>query len=82
LFNLRFDFNNLHYIEGNIRQQANCSIIKLMPYQIFSPLRRHKANVPFLKSKQFELIGQHNAEQITKIILPETKLKETNKEKH
>lgn len=76
-----FNFKNLHYMEGDIMQQNNCSIINLMPFQDFGPLRKNKANVPFLRLNQFELRNkEHDAEPITKIILPTLKIKQTNKE--
>jgi len=75
-----FEFKNLHYIHDDVRQRNNCSVIKLMPYQEFGPLQKNKAYETFLRTNQFELRSQEDAEQITKVILPETKLKETNKE--
>lgn len=76
-----FEFKNLIYINNDVERIDNYSVIKLMPYQEYGPLKYNKAYETFLSLKQFELRNeQKDVEPITKIILPKTKLKETNKE--
>ena len=76
-----FDFENLNYINNGLKLPANCSLIKLIPFKEYGPLRNGKATEPFLNARHcFHLKSKEDAEPITKIILPKTKLKETNKE--
>lgn len=76
-----FDFRNLNYIHNELKLPANCSFIELIPFKGCELLKSGKVIEPFLKDKHcFHLKSKKDAEPITKIILPKTKLKETNKE--
>lgn len=74
-----YHFTHLNYIDMR-ETRSNCSIIELMPYKEFRPVKNNKAHVPFLKINQFEFIAKEGAEPILKIILPKIKLKKTFQE--
>lgn len=76
-----YNFTNLNYIDDcSYNSKNNCSILELMPYKEFGPIKKNKANVPFLKINQFEFRKKEYVEPILEITLPEVKLKKMMQE--